>query len=326
MTQLVESGTLTERGGLGLMLLPVTEPVTPTIEMTADLLEAEVKTLLPYAIEIGNGLTETVALVQTAVYRAGSNRWLLSPPDIAYWNGVHQIKGQYITLFYPERDNAIAQSLLLSLDEKIGQLCAQFQDVDCPADYHILVELATDPASLAQLDLLAVVRVVDRRQLVLPTPTLVGLPLDQAGEQALFRGYGRLVVAAVLTDLWDYTCCDDSEALYFAVLEDRLRQLGLQAWPGEVGTAVPTEAYDLFLENDFPPLFNGIAFWYEVEDASLILPAECADILSAFAQEELGISAQALVTGLAPFPFSRSFGESWQSVTFLKCNYSHEQL
>jgi len=181
----VGQGVLLNRDGLGLLQISETDPITPTIEISADLKEAEVKTIVPYAIEIGNGLTETVQLEQTAVYRLGSsNRWLLSPPELSFWGDIRQIKGQYVNLFYPERDKEIAQELLFSLDGKIGQLCFQLPDVDCPSDYQIIVELDTNLEAFSQLDLRSAAIDADRKHLILPTPTLVGLPIDQTDAAA----------------------------------------------------------------------------------------------------------------------------------------------
>lgn len=321
MTQLVEAGNLTERGGLGLTLLPVTEPVTPTIEMSADLLEAEVTTIVPYAIEIGNGLTETVQLAQKAVYRAGPNRWLLSPPEPSFWGDIRRIKGQYVNLFYPERDKEIAKDLLLSLDAKIGQLCAQLADVDCPNDYQIIVELSTNPETLGQSGFLGssimLMGMGAEGHVILPTPTLVGLPMDKSAENALFRGYGQVAVYSILTDLWGYPCCNANAKaiavtgiLHSAVLDDALRQLGLKAWPGGVGTAVITSDYDQLFEQDTPLLFDSFNSWFESETGYLEMPGNRIDILVDFLLNELGMARPELVSGISTFFTGQTFG-SW---------------
>lgn len=309
VTEAVEQGVLMNRDGLGLAQIAVTDPITPTIEISADLKEAVVKMIVPYAIEIGNGLTETIELEQTAVYRLGaSNRWLLAPPELSFWGDIRQVEGQFVNLFYPERDKEIAQDLLLSLDAKIGQLCSQLSDVDCPSDYQIIVELDTNPEAFAQLDLSSAAMNADRQHLILPTPTLVGFPLDQTGERAMFRGYGQLAVGAVLTDLWGYDCCDQTSPLYFSVLNDSLRQLGLMPWPGETAGSVMASDFDLMLDDGIPPLFNGAVFWYELEDDELVLPDKRAEILIAFARD-LGLTTQELMVGLNNLRFSQSFGE-----------------
>lgn len=311
----VERGTLTERGGLGLLSLPVTAAVTPTIEITADLLEAEVTTMRPYAIEVGNGLTETVQLEQTAVYRKGPNRWLLSPPALSFWGDIRQLEGQYINLFYPDRDKDIAQELLLSLDAKIGQICTQLSDFECPPGYQIVLELSTDPATFTQMTLTAAAAAAQQRHLTVPTPTLVGLPRDQVGEKALFRGYGQLVAASVLTDLWLYDCCDDTHSLlYFALLRDTLRQVGLMPWPDAVGAAATPLDYDLLFAKGLPSLFADLSFWYQMEDGTLTMPDKQDDILIAFVQKELGLAASDIIFSLGRSRFGQSFGEWLQEV------------
>lgn len=324
MTQLMVGGDLTSRSGIGLTTVPVTHSITPTIEMAADLREAEVMTVLPYAIEIGNGLTETVQLRQTAVYRQGPNRWLLSPPDAAYWGDTRRIGGQYVNLFYPERDKEIAQDLLLSLDAKVGQVCTQLPDVDCPNEYKLVVELTTDPGALTRLSLISVVGNADGRHLMLPTPTLVGLPQDQAGEQALFRGFGRLVAAAVLTDLWGYNCCDDGVALYMAVLEDYLRRLGLMPKIGEGETAVSPDVYDALLAGDPPQLFDEQSVWFEQGANFSWMPESMAAVLLLFAQEKLDISGQELVQNLDKLGGKRPFGD-WL-LTLTEARLSESEL
>ncbi len=294
----VAGGELTDRSGLGLRSLPATAPLTPTIAIQPDLLAAEVTTVLPYAIEIGNGLMAKVELEQTAVYRLGTNRWLLSPPDADFWGSPSQSNGRYLTLLYPARDQEIAHSLLLRLDEKIGELCSQFQDVTCPEGYRFTVELTTDPAALSQLQWPSVLPDANRRQLVLPTPTLVGLPVYESGESALFRGYGRLVATAVLADLWDYDCCQDGVALFLAVIDGRLQQLGLQPRPYAGETAVATVVYDDLLAEGIPPLFANHFLGGLITSDSFWLQKERAEALTAFAQAELALNGQQLVQGL----------------------------
>jgi hypothetical protein len=297
---------LTARWGLGFYSLPVTESVTPTIEVAANLLEAEVTTAVPYAIEIGNGLTETVDLAQTAVYRQGINRWLLSPPDADFWGGARQVEGRYVTLFYPERDQEMAHALLLNLDEKIGQLCVQIQDINCPDVYHFVVELNTDPATIANLSMGSAIADADSRHLILPTPTLVGLPVDQTGENALLRGYGQLVVGTVLTDLLAYECCGVDLPVYLEVLKVYFRQLGLQLGPGLAGTAVSTEEFDALLAAGPPKLFENQSLGVEtMADLSESQPAA----MVAFAQEELGLEGRDLMQSLDMLRTDQPYGD-----------------
>jgi hypothetical protein len=309
MTSALMEGTLMERWGLGFHSLPVTEPVSPTIEVSADLLEAEVITVVPYAIQIGNGLTETVELAQTAVYRQGTNRWLLSPPDVAYWGGTRQIEGRYVTLFYPERDQELAHDLLLNLDEKIGQLCAQIQDIACPEPYNFIVELDTDPAVFENLFLSSTIAAAQSRHLLLPAPTLVGLPVDRAGENALFRGYGKLVVGALLTDLLEYDCCGSDLPIFIEVLNVYFQRLGLQPKIEMGETAVSAEEFDALLKAGPPKLFEDQSLWLERAEEYETLSTSRPAALVAFAQEELGLEGRDLMQSLEMLRDDQPYGD-----------------
>ena len=56
-----------------------------------------------YTIDVGNGLTQTVVLSRTDVYRRGADRWLLAPPEDVFWGGTEVVTGTYLTLVFPER-------------------------------------------------------------------------------------------------------------------------------------------------------------------------------------------------------------------------------
>ncbi len=334
MMQMVVNGEFSNRQSLDLTTLPVSETIAPTIVVSPDLQEAEVTTAVAYAIEVGNGLTETVELEQTAVFRKGPNRWLLSPPTLSFWGDTRQIQGQFVNLFYPERDKEIAQDLLFSLDAKIGQLCAQLSDVDCPANYQVVVELATSPETFQHAGFRSSylsLQAESDGHLILPTPTLVGLPVDQMSENALFRGYGQVVVRAILTELWGSLCCNANAQtiavtgmLHSAVLDDALRQLGLKAWPGEAGTAVPLSEYGELYENGVPMLFAGINDWYESDVEAFEMPDKRIEILVEFLQQELELSRPEIIAGINQFFTGQTFG-GWLLTEF-NSNLSANEL
>ena len=64
----------------------------------------------------------------------------------------------------------------------------------------------------------------------MPAPTLVGLPLDDAGYQALFRGYASQLVTALISRFVDYDCCRQLP-FYQALVDYQLNQLSLKPWP-----------------------------------------------------------------------------------------------
>ena len=223
--QLAADGLTYGRDGLNLTWL-AEQSAAPTVVVAPDLQSAEVTQGERYAIDVGNGLTETVVLEQTAVYRLGNNRWLLSPPEAEFWGASRTILGQYLVVHFPTRDAAVVERLFLRLDDKLGQMCTQLPNFTCPPGFQIDVVFSPEPEALAQASLGAVIT-AEQTGLRLPTPTLVGLPQSEAAFQALFRGYASLVVATAVTDLVDWRCCEEVD-FYQVLLNDLLSQLGLR--------------------------------------------------------------------------------------------------
>lgn len=226
-------GRLYEREMLGLHWLPLADVNSrlPDIELDIDpeLNAAELRFAQEYAIDVGNGVTETVILRQTAVYRRGAQRWLLSPPDADFWGDTITDRGSILTLAYPERDKPIAEKLAFDLDAKLNEMCRTLPDLNCPDDLRLHLRLNNDLTSLGwmaePLSTLSAGFPMD-----LPTPTLVGLPVDEAGYQALYRGYAAKLATAVISQLVGYDCCQ--HAIFFQALTNyQLSRLGLRPWP-----------------------------------------------------------------------------------------------
>lgn len=230
--QLVTHGRYQTPTDFGLTRLD--DSVEPVIDLAPDLLSAVVTTTRPYAIQVGNGLTDTVRLVETAVYRPGPNRWLLSPPDSDFWGPDQQASTRYLTLSYPERDAVHAQRMLLDLDTRLAGLCANEPDLTCPPDLHLYVTLSTDPASLENGSTAAVLTRATA-DLILPTPTLIGLPVDAAAARALTRGYAAPVVTAALQQALGYSCCTRGQ-MFQAVADYYLAEQQLRPWPVTAAT------------------------------------------------------------------------------------------
>ncbi len=239
-TEAVQEGWLYERSALGLLWLPLHKAASLTladvqsgasgVELTLDpeLNKAELRFPLDYAVAVGNGVTETVVLQQTAVYRRGSERWLLSPPDDEFWGEYTTNQGAMLTLAYPARDTAIAEKLAFDLDAKLDEMCRTLPDLNCPDDLRVHLRLSDELNSLQTPDAQEIL--MGGLRLELPAPTLVGLPVDEAGYQALYRGYAARVVTAVIPQLVGYECCQ--HAIFFQALTDyQLSLLGLRPWP-----------------------------------------------------------------------------------------------
>ena len=231
---LLSEGLLLDRPMLGWQHEPTQERLTPedvTFNLTPDLRGAELLYPQNYAITLPDGVTETVTLQQTAVYREGNTRWLYAPPFDDFWGEWVTDEGELVTLIYTERDAPVADRLATDLDALVVQMCAELADLNCGVGLRIHVRLDTNPDVWLWLnDVENVLKAGPR--LNLPTPTLVGMPTDDAGYDVLYRAYAVELATAVLAYQTDYDCC--RHQLFFRAVRDyQLAQLGLQAWPLE---------------------------------------------------------------------------------------------
>lgn len=168
-----------------------------------------------------------VQLQQTAVYRQGAGRWLWSPPDDEFWGDWVTAETDVLKANFPARDEEVVQRLLTDLTGVLEQLCAW--DSGACLEAPLALRFDTHPAALAAVGELEA-QLSPGVQIELPTPTLVGLPVDDAGYEALWRGYGALVATAVLARQSGYDCCE--HGIYFAALTAHLlAELELQPWP-----------------------------------------------------------------------------------------------
>ena len=234
--KLFQSQSLRDRMPFGLSVQPG-DPLSPeqddtfSITFSPDMVSAEVTMLLPYKIDIGNGLTDTVMLQETSLYRLGRERWLLSPPDEPFWGAPLESKGTHITLNYRQRDEEIATRLLPDLESKLEELCNQVADIECDPNMQVILTLSTDPQTLvdAAQPHAGVLTNVGLR-INLPSPTLVGIPQDEAGYQALYRGYATQMLTAVISQQVGYECCEKLP-FYQALIDYQMSQLALKPWP-----------------------------------------------------------------------------------------------
>lgn len=248
---LVGAGLWRDRAVFGLPLAS-SSTLSSTVTLAPDQSSAELREPTRYEIEIGNGLTETVILEHTSLFRQGSDRWLYAPPTAEFWGETLTSEGRYLSLSYPERDAVIGRRLARELDAKLAEYCASSQIGGCPSDLRLEVELSPDPGTL-----MAAADLIERWQLDtphrLPTPTLVGLPGDEAGYRALFRGYATHLINGLTGELSGWACCQSS-LFYGTLLAAQLRKMGLRPWPLQ-----PAD-YARFLE-DPDQLLNLQAFW-----------------------------------------------------------------
>lgn len=210
---------------------------TVEVELSPDLVQAEVVAVRPFTVLTTGQPTaaEPVLLRQTSLYRRGSQHWLLSPPLNEFWGEWQTIEGERLTVLVPERDLTIGERLAADLDQLLLRACDELADLDCPADWQITLRLEGDPQILREMAEVSV-RPSPNSFIELPTPTLVGLPVEdneaqaEAGYAALLNGYTSQLFRASVADLLGYACCQ-AVLVYNALVDYQLGELGLQPWP-----------------------------------------------------------------------------------------------
>jgi hypothetical protein len=185
---LLQRGALLDRQALGLHMQPGV--ANTAVTLAPDWQQAAVTFDQTYTAVSGSQTDALVQLQQTFFYQLDETRWLQSSPGTEFWGETMTFEGEWLTLLYPARDETWALRLAADLDAALAAICAQKA---CTSG--VTVRLDTEPAALAKFqDLLT--PVFDGRSHILPTFTLVGLPLDDASYQALYQGYTQRIITA----------------------------------------------------------------------------------------------------------------------------------
>ncbi|MBK9052120.1 MAG: hypothetical protein IPL78_14790 [Chloroflexi bacterium] len=254
---LILAGLFLDRSAFGLRWWGETElnltdaAATPTLPITVtfspDLLSAELVYEQEYLLVESDSVSQTVRLQQTAVYRRGGGRWLRADPLPEFWGALHTAERAHLTLTYSQRDEPIAPRLADDLNSELERLCTTLPSLNCPPDLHLEMRLTRDPASFFSLVTLEDTLMADD-EIILPAPTLIGLPVDETGYELLLNGYAAHLVAAAITQLIPYECCHHGY-YYHAFMDKQLSQLGLRAWPMNPATyaTLDPEQFEPFL-------------------------------------------------------------------------------
>lgn len=222
----------------------------PTITLSANLEEAVIARPVRYTV-LATG--ETIHLEQIALFRQGTERWLMAPLDsTAAWAEEERFQGRMLSATYPRADASAVNLLLSRLDASLQTACQTF-DIECPANMRLNLRLTADPRTLRAI--LPENRPTNTAPLTisenftLPTPALFGRALDEAGEQILYQGYAQIVLGDVLrrglAEYWG-----NNQPLYDLAIATRLAQLGATPQP----TAVPLPTADIPYEQDIAAL------------------------------------------------------------------------
>lgn len=224
---LLKEGFLFDRRPLGLHY-ETADPAHIEVFPSDDLTAAEVTVIHQYNVPLADGEGEVVALQQTAVFRRGRQRWLVSPPSADFWGTWQMVEGRYFQFTFPERDAELARRMLPDLETNVSLACHQGV-LDCTQLPDVLFRFDTDPASLMEISNSAMMP--DSSGLFnVPAPSLVGVPVDEVGYQWLRHGYAAQLIAVMITRQVGWECC--GKGLFFqAMLDEQLSRLGLRTWP-----------------------------------------------------------------------------------------------
>lgn len=252
---LLREGGLWQRNALGLTWEGA-DTAVPQVQLAPDLLAAEVTSTHLYRPAAAGLDDAPVRLQQTAVYRLGSARWLLAPPTTDFWGETQTTQHGRISASYPARDEALVQRLVTDLDTRLAALCADADALTCAPEMALELHFSHNPSSLTGDPVARAVREGSGPLAVtLPTPTLAGVPQDEAGYAALLRGYAAPVVATAVVRSAGYDCC--AQALFVRALVDwQLAEWELADWP------VTAVQYANLLQTDLTPA--GIrGYWFK---------------------------------------------------------------
>jgi hypothetical protein len=237
---LVNGEEFFDRKPFGLIWQPQASPTEVQVTVSPDFSDAVVATRHKYKLEERVGSSQDITLEQSSVFRRGDDRWLMSPPIGDYWGEPITINGRFLSLTFPSRDEAIGRRLAADLEEVLSSACNNLDGLECGPDTHLFVHLDTDPQSMIDMAK-AETRLRITQDLFLPTPTLVGTPIDESGYRAIYRGYARTVVSSFLGQVAGWNCCDHL-LFYQALLDLQLAELGLVTWP------IVEDQYQLLLD------------------------------------------------------------------------------
>ena len=189
-------------------------PQIEQLVLSPDLFSAEITLTVPY---------DAANLQLPLHFRQGTTRWLYSPPPDEFWGDEIIRESVYLIARYPARDAALIDRLIADLDElirKSGTVEYGFY----PPERQIQVTFSADSAQRTRT-------FYDQAGdiLVLPTPSLIGLPQDDQGYAALLAYYAHHVYAPILAASSPYQCCH-RVAYFEALLNWELAQYGVRPW------------------------------------------------------------------------------------------------
>ena len=253
------------------------------IELNPDLTSAVVQRQQIFVDRFG----ESVALELTDVYRLGQTRWLLAPPEDEFWGDWVEFEEPtaIIDTKFPQRDAAVVWPVQQYLEEKVSELCSN-SAYQCPPDFKAKIIFHPDPYTLVQWNDPEYLYTAED-QIVVPSPTLIGIPVDEAGQEALARTYAALVLPKIIVDLLNYSCCVSQFPLIASFIERQLIHLDILPPVNQV------ELHQSYFSNPFVPSPIGFEEGFNINDDLL---RQRGHIVAAYYEDEAGVTTADLLS------------------------------
>ncbi|WP_420631605.1 TolB family protein [Candidatus Leptofilum sp.] len=234
-TDLLAAGLFSQNPTFGLALASPQAAYAPlsraddrfvSLEIDPALESAELQYGQEYRAFTEDGM-ETIILLQTAVYRRGETRWLFAPPLEEFWGEWQTEEGEVVNVSFPTRDEEIAMQLTEDLDALVAKACAERLDLNCFTPIRLRLDFnpeslltVADPANLYDGNL----------RFNLPTPSLIGLPVNEAGYQAVLNAYAAQLFSGLIAQSVGYECCQQAP-MFQALMRFQLSEMGVADWP-----------------------------------------------------------------------------------------------
>jgi hypothetical protein len=222
--RLFRDSALFARAPFGLLQTSAGQEIVNT-ELSPDLAQAVVLSTQTYEIvppmePAGAQPAKPVTLQFTTLLEKEGGQWSWQAPNDSFWGARQTIETGRLIIDYPQRDAELIQRLAADLDAEVDHICAQLAMIACPEGPVLTLQMSVDPAVFMPPPETSFMR-GEQEELIVPAPTLMGLSVDEAGYQAVRRGYAAHVAAAMVKNIigWE---CSNPITLYLAAQEGRL--------------------------------------------------------------------------------------------------------
>ncbi len=195
-------GYFLDRPFLNLVAQDLPPDQAPQVNLSPDLSRAELTSLQAYAPN-NQADVDPIWLERLTLFRKVDGRWQLTrwPIDESFWGETQEIRVGLLTAEFPTRDEVQGRRLAQDIGRLLDDIC-QDPAITCPPNFRLKMLLVPYGQSLLDMNknyrTLPLTSGYDAYRIFLPSPTLVGRPVDEAGYQAFYAGYASWIAAVLV--------------------------------------------------------------------------------------------------------------------------------